>query len=123
MIGYVTLGTNDIEKATEFYDALFGEIGAKRIVSNDRFRMWSVVRGQPMFAVIKPYDGKEATVGNGTMPALLVDSKDTVEKMHTKALELGGTDEGAPGLRGGGQLFIGYFRDLEGHKLAIYAQA
>lgn len=123
MIGYVTLGTNDIEKATAFYDALLGEIGAKRIVSDDRLRMWSVARGQPMLAVIKPYNGEKATIGNGTMPALLVDSAETVSTLHAKALSLGGTDEGAPGPRGAGKLFFGYCRDPEGHKLAFYAPA
>ncbi|MCF8466781.1 MAG: VOC family protein [Sneathiella sp.] len=120
MIGYITLGTNNIDKATEFYDALLGEMGAKRVVTSDRLRMWSVARGQPMLAVIKPYDGEPATVGNGTMPAILVDSADTVTKLHAKALALGGTDEGAPGPRSGGKMFFGYCRDLEGHKLAFY---
>lgn len=121
MIGYITLGTNDIDKAAEFYEALLGEIGAKRVVNEDHLKMWSVARGQPMLGVIKPYDGKPATFGNGTMSALLLDSPETVSRMHAKALELGATDEGAPGPRGAGQLFFGYFRDTEGHKLAFYA--
>ena len=121
MIGYITLGTNDIDKAAEFYEALLGEIGAKRVVNEDHLKMWSVARGQPMLGVIKPHDGKQATFGNGTMSALLLDSPETVSKMHAKALELGATDEGAPGPRGAGQLFFGYFRDQEGHKLAFYA--
>ncbi|MDF2366931.1 VOC family protein [Sneathiella sp.] len=121
MIGYVTLGTNDIDKATEFYEALLGEIGAKRVVDEDHLKMWSVARGQPMLGVIKPHDGKVATFGNGTMPALLMDSPETVSKMYAKALDLGATDEGAPGPRGAGHLFFGYFRDPEGHKLAVYA--
>ncbi|MZR31134.1 VOC family protein [Sneathiella litorea] len=121
MIGYITLGTNDIDKATEFYEALLSEIGAKRVVNEDHLKMWSVARGQPMLGVIKPHNGEAATFGNGTMPALLLDSTETVTKMHAKAIELGGTDEGAPGPRGGGQLFFGYFRDPEGHKIAFYA--
>ncbi|WP_334128678.1 VOC family protein [Sneathiella sp.] len=120
MIGYVTLGTNDIEKSTAFYDALLGEIGAKRIISSDRMSMWSVARGQPMLAVIKPYDGKPAVAGNGTMPALAMDSSETVKKMYEKAISLGATDEGAPGPRQDGRMYFGYVRDPEGHKLAFY---
>lgn len=121
MIGYVTLGTNDLEKATAFYDALLGLINAKRIISSDRMSMWSVGRGQPMLAVIKPYDGKPATAGNGTMPAIITDSPETVKKLHEKALSLGATDEGAPGPRQDGRMYFGYVRDPEGHKLAFFS--
>lgn len=120
MIGYVTLGTNDIEKATGFYDALLGELGARRIVSDDHIRMWSVAKGAPMLSVIKPYNGEPATIGNGTMPAIAVDSIEKVAQLHAKALELGGTDEGAPGPRRNDTMEFGYIRDLEGHKLAFY---
>ena len=123
MIGYVTLGTNDIDKSTAFYDALLGEVGAKKVMNTDRLRMWSVARGQPMLAVIKPYDGGTATAGNGTMPALLMDSQETVRKMHAKAISLGATDEGAPGPRMDGKMYFGYVRDPEGHKLAFYTPA
>ncbi|WP_340150242.1 VOC family protein [uncultured Sneathiella sp.] len=123
MIGYVTLGTNDIDKATEFYDELLAEIGAKRVLSNDRLRMWSVARGQPMLAVIKPYDQKEATIGNGTMVAILLENAEMVGKMHAKALSMGCEDEGPLGPRGSGQSVFAYCRDLEGHKLAFYAPA
>lgn len=123
MIGYVTLGTNDIEKATEFYDTLLAEVGAKRVLSNNRLRMWSVARGQPMLAVIKPYDGEEATIGNGTMTAILLENAEMVGKMHAKALSLGCKDEGPLGPRGSGQSVFAYFRDPEGHKLAFFAPA
>ncbi|MEX0584085.1 MAG: VOC family protein, partial [Sneathiella sp.] len=103
MIGYVTLGTNDIEKATEFYDTLLGEIGAKRVLSNERLRMWSAARGQPMLAVIKPYDGEKATIGNGTMTAILLENVEMIAKMHAKALSLGCKDEGPLGPRGSGK--------------------
>lgn len=121
MIGYVTLGTNDIEKSAAFYDALLGEVGAKRVINTDRLCMWSVARGQPMLAVIKPYDGEKATPGNGTMPALLMDSTEIVQKLYEKALSLGALDEGAPGPRAGGNMYFSYVRDPEGHKLAFYS--
>ena len=120
MIGYTTLGTNDLERAQGFYDALLGELGAGRIMENDRITIWGTKPGQGMVAVITPFDGKDATPGNGTMVAIAVDSPETVARVHAKALELGGSDEGEPGPRGGGQANFGYCRDLDGNKLAFY---
>ena len=122
MIGYVTLGTNDLDRAARFYDALLGELGASRMMEDDRFVVWSTGPGNPAISVMKPFDEKEATVGNGMMVALLVDSTGTVDKLHAKALELGAADEGAPGLRGGG-FYLAYFRDLDGNKLNFFCMA
>ena len=119
MIGYITLGTNDLEKAKAFYDALLGELGASRIMSDDHMALWATKPGVGMLSLIQPYDKKEATIGNGTMTAIAVDNPEMVAKMHAKALSLGGTDEGAPGPRGE-KMEFGYCRDLEGHKLAFY---
>ena len=119
MIGYVTLGTNDFHRATAFYDALLGELGAKRFMEMERLVAWAVKPGQPALGVIKPYNGQPSTVGNGTMVAIHVDSKDKVDTLHKKALELGGSDEGAPGLRGG-TFYAGYFRDPDGNKLNFF---
>lgn len=95
MIGYVTLGTNDLPRAAAFYDALLGEVGAKRMMENDQFIAWSVRPDLPGFGITKPIDKKVATVGNGVMVALAVDSNAKVDTMHRKALQLGGKDEGA----------------------------
>jgi predicted lactoylglutathione lyase len=119
MIGYVTLGTNDLARAARFYDAVLGEIGAKRAMEMESFIAWAVAPNTPMVSVIKPFDGKAATVGNGVMVALMVDSKAKVEALHKKALALGGKDEGAPGPRGDG-FYAGYFRDLDGNKLNAF---
>lgn len=119
MIGYVTLGTNDLERGTAFYAALLGEIGAKEVMKNDRMVMFGTERGAPMLGVCKPYDEKDATAGNGTMVALDVGSQEAVQKIYAKAIELGGTDEGEPGLRGG-NFYGGYFRDLDGNKLVAF---
>jgi predicted enzyme related to lactoylglutathione lyase len=119
MIGYMTFGTNDLEKAGKFYDELFEIIGAKRFMSDDHIILWATKQGIGMFSVITPNDGKAATVGNGTMAAFAVDSLDTIKRMHTKVLELGGSDEGEPGPRGDSFNF-GYARDLEGNKMAFY---
>ena len=119
MIGYVTLGTQDIARAAAFYDALLATIGASRFIESDRFIAWAVSPKRPSLAVAVPYDGKPANVGNGTMVALVMDSRDKVDALHSKALELGGSDEGAPGPRGDG-FYAGYFRDLDGNKLNAF---
>lgn len=119
MIGYVTLGTNDLERAIGFYDAILGEIGARRAMENDRMVGWVTGGTGAMLAIAKPYDEQEATVGNGVMPAIQVTSEEDVDRVYGKAIELGGTDEGPPGLRGG-TFYGGYFRDLDGNKLVAY---
>lgn len=119
MIGYVTLGTNDLQRAANFYDALLAELGAKRYMESDKFVAWAVRPDVPSLGVIKPFDGRAATAGNGTMVALAVDSTELVDRLHRKAMSLGGKDEGAPGSRGEG-FYAGYFRDLDGNKLNVY---
>lgn len=119
MIGYVTIGTNDLPRAAAFYDALLGEIGAKRMMENDQFVAWSVKPDQPGLGVTKPFDKKAATVGNGVMVALMVDSPAKVDALYRKALQLGAKDEGPAGPRGEG-FYAGYFRDLDGNKLNFF---
>lgn len=119
MIGYVTLGTNNLPRAAAFYDALLSEIGAKRMMEGDSFVAWSVRPDLPGLGVTLPYDKKAASVGNGVMVALVVDSKEKVNSLHRKALELGATDEGAPGERSP-EFYAGYFRDLDGNKLNVF---
>jgi catechol 2,3-dioxygenase-like lactoylglutathione lyase family enzyme len=124
MIGYVTVGSNDLEKARNFYDNLMPTIGAARIMEfGDNFTMYGTSMGRPALAVCKPYDGNPATVGNGNMVSIACDSRARVDALHAKAMELGGQDEGPPGVRGdeGDQAFYGaYFRDLDGNKLAAF---
>jgi catechol 2,3-dioxygenase-like lactoylglutathione lyase family enzyme len=119
MIGYAIFGTNDLPRAAAFYDQLLGSIGAKRWMESDKFVAWACSPDKPALGVIKPYDGNAATVGNGTMVALIMDSKAKVDALHKKAMELGGKDEGAPGPRGDG-FYAGYFRDLDGNKLNAF---
>ncbi len=120
MIGYVLLGTNDIGRAAAFYDALLGVIGAGRFMESERFIAWAVAPDKPSLGVCLPYDGKAASVGNGTMIALTVDSNEKVDAMYRKALELGAADEGKPGPRGTSGFYAAYFRDLDGNKLNCY---
>jgi catechol 2,3-dioxygenase-like lactoylglutathione lyase family enzyme len=119
MIGYVTLGTNDLPRAARFYDEVFGLLGAKRVMEHETFIAWGVSKEQPGIGVTKPFNGKPATVGNGTMVALQVAARDKVQAIYTKALALGGTDEGPPGLRFEG-FYAAYFRDLDGNKLNAF---
>ena len=124
MIGYVTLGTDDLDRSRAFYDALFAEIGASRLMEMDSgFTLYGTGWGKPGVAVTRPYNGEPAVAGNGNMVSLVVDSRDKVDRLHARALELGGSDEGAPGLRGpeGDRAFYGaYFRDPDGNKLCVF---
>ena len=119
MIGYVTLGTNDIERSAAFYDKLLAEIGAKRIMDFETFIVWGNSPTQAGLSVTKPFDGNPATVGNGVMVALVVKEPAQVDKVYKKALELGAKDEGAAGPRGAG-FYAGYFRDPDGNKLNCF---
>jgi catechol 2,3-dioxygenase-like lactoylglutathione lyase family enzyme len=128
MIGYVTLGSDDMPRARAFYDELLGStVGAKRIMEFGGdlggFTMWGTDFDKPGLAVTNPYNKQPAVAGNGNMTAIAMDRRDKVDSLYAKALELGGTCEGSPGLRGeeGPQAFYGaYFRDLDGNKLAAF---
>jgi len=119
MIGYVTLGTNDLPRAARFYDELLGLLGAKRFMEFDTFIAWAVAPDKPGLAATKPFDGNPATVGNGVMVALAVDSKEMVHKVYDKAIELGAKDEGPAGPRMD-NFYAAYFRDLDGNKLNVF---
>ncbi len=120
MIGYVTCGTNNLPRAAEFFDALFSEIGATRHMEDPgRFIAWGVAPDKPGIGITVPFDNKAATVGNGCMVALVVDSREKVDRMHARALALGASDEGAPGERFPG-FYAGYFRDLDGNKFNVF---
>jgi predicted lactoylglutathione lyase len=119
MIGYVTLGTNDLPKAAAFYDELLKEVGARRLWEFPRGIAWGVAEDKPSLCIMTPFDGRPATVGNGVMVALAASSREQVGRVHARALELGGSDEGAVGPRGDG-FYAGYFRDLDGNKLDVF---
>ena len=125
MIGYVTVGTNDLERAAKFYDPIAAEMGVGRMMEFDSFIAWGEPNGAPGIAATKPFDGKTATVGNGTMVALQCKDHDQVQRLYDIALANGGSDEGAPGPRGepdenGMVFYAAYFRDLDGNKLNAF---
>lgn len=120
MLGYVTLGTNDLPRAAAFYDAIAEVMGVGRMMDFDTFIAWGEMDGAPGIAATKPFDGEKATVGNGTMAALAVDTTDKVQAVYDAALANGGSDEGAPGPRGDDGFYAGYFRDPDGNKLNVF---
>ena len=119
MVGYATVGTNDLDRAAAYYDQVLAVAGARRILEYDRIVIWSNEPGGGMLGVCTPFNGQPATPGNGCMAGIRVDSTDVVDRLHAKALQLGGSDEGAPGDRGNG-FYAGYFRDLDGNKLVAF---
>jgi catechol 2,3-dioxygenase-like lactoylglutathione lyase family enzyme len=118
MIGYTTIGSNQFEKALDFYDKLFAVIGGKRMMEYPTQILYGFAKG-PAFGVCKPHNKQPATNGNGAMIALSVGTKENVDAVYNEALKLGGSDEGPPGDRGGG-FYGAYFRDLDNNKLCAY---
>ncbi len=118
-VSYVAVGSNDLERARAFYDALLATIGFKPFVEHSSGGRLYGARGHGIFAVLGPYDGKPATVGNGSMGGFSFETTEEVAAFHAKALELGATNEGDPGERGS-QAFFAYFRDPDGNKLCGY---
>ncbi len=119
MIGYVTIGTNDLARGARFYDAIAKELGIGRQMETDRFIAWGSPNGGAGLGLIRPHDGKPATVGNGVMVALSAKDRAQVDRIYNLALSMGGKDEGAPGQRFDG-FYAAYFRDLDGNKVNAF---
>jgi len=124
MIGYVTLGTNNLNKATAYYDALFESVGVGRTMEEEGyFVAWAPAVDAPGLAAIVPFNKEPASIGNGVMVALFMETPEKVDAFYHKAIELGGTDAGKPGFRPEGNdkgFYAGYFHDLEGNKLNAF---
>jgi len=119
MIGYVTLGTNDLKRAAVFYDAIAKEMGVGRMMDYDTFIAWGEPGGGAGIGLTKPFDGNAACVGNGVMVALAAKDKAQVDRIYNLAMSMGAKDEGPPGDRGGG-FYAAYFRDPDGNKLNAF---
>jgi catechol 2,3-dioxygenase-like lactoylglutathione lyase family enzyme len=120
MIGYVTIGTNDFAQASRYYDELLGALNAKRVMGDgEKWIVWSAAADRPGVCLLKPFDGKPATVGNGSMVALAVPTPADVDRIYALAMRLGSKDEGPAGPRGD-MFYAGYFRDLDGNKLNVF---
>ena len=119
-IGYVTLGTNDLERAVEFYDALLGGLGAGRYIETDRGISWTFGEGTTSLSIMKPFDRQPSSVGNGVMVALGLKNREEVLSVYDQAINLGAEDDGGPGKRGDAGFYAAYIRDLDGNKLALF---
>ena len=122
MIGFVMVGTNNLNKAISFYDVLLETINLKRIVTNEKYAGYSSNENPENieFYVTNPTNKEKATYGNGTQISFLVNSKDTVDKFYNLGIKLGGKDEGAPGIRSGD--YYCYLRDLDENKVCAFAK-
>ena len=118
-VGYVTLGTNNLEKACVFYDELMGSIGFSRIWDDGKLTIWGKSMEEAAVGVTPPFDDGTASVGNGVMVAMQMDNEEQVRAFYDKAMALGASDEGAPGQRID-SFYAGYFRDPDGNKLNAF---
>ena len=118
MIGFVMVGTNDLDKAIIFYDTVLKTIDLTRVEKTDTYASYAPKENSKAieFYVTIPFDNKNATVGNGTQISFYINSKEQVDLFHSLALQLGALDEGAPGERYDGEYYA-YFRDLDGNKI------
>ena len=120
MIGYVTLGTNDLPRGAALYDAIAADMGTGRMMEFGSFIAWGVPDGAAGIALTKPFDGNPASVSNGVMVALQARDPAQVDRLHAIALAQGGVCDGPPGPRGEGGFYAGYFRDPDGNKLNAF---
>jgi len=120
MIGYMTVGVHDMERAKKFYTDIFAEQGAKIVIDSGRIAVIGTERGKPMLAVCEPYDKEAPTPGNGVMVAFPTSTKDEAEALYHRAMSLGATDEGQPGQRIPDRFYGAYVRDPDGNKLCFF---
>ena len=120
MIGYVTLGTNNFDKAAAFYDELCAVLGGARMMEDEGFIAWTNGEGKAALSIIHPNNGEAATVGNGVMVALHAGSRELVDAVYNKAISLDAPCEGPSGPRGDSGFYAGYFRDVDGNKICVF---
>jgi catechol 2,3-dioxygenase-like lactoylglutathione lyase family enzyme len=121
MYSHTTIGANDLARAQAFYDDVLTPLGLEVRFSTEGMIGYGLPGGRPQFLVVRPFDGGEASVGNGSMIALLAPSRALVDACHAVALAQGGRDEGRPGLRPHyhRHYYGAYFRDPDGNKICI----
>lgn len=120
MLSGVCFGTNDLDRAVAFYDAVLPIIGLTRTMKDDVEAGYGLEGETPVFWVLIPFNREPATFGNGTQAMFRVEDQALVDAFHEKVLALGGTDEGAPGPRSYSEGYYGaYCRDHDGNKLHV----
>lgn len=128
MLSYITIGTNNFQRAVDFYDAVFNVLGYSRLRAwTEDWAVWGDANNPDetfSFCLCPPFDNQNATSGNGTMFAFKADTIDLVRRFHATGLLAGGTNEGEPGTRTayGPDFYVAYLRDPDGHKLACVCQ-
>ena len=120
MIGYITLGVSNMDKARSFYTALFKEMGGEELFGFDRIKFFGKSKTEPMLAICIPHNEQSASCGNGGMVAFPAGTPENVDALYAKAIELGATDDGEPGERVPDFFYGAYVRDLDGNKLCFY---
>lgn len=118
MIKRIVVGTNQLNHASKFYDDILALMGMQRVWEIENGVGWAPYSNSPTFALFSPFNKSAATPGNGSMVAFKAADRNQVDLVHSKALKLGGTDEGKPGERGSG-FYAAYFRDLDANKVCI----
>ena len=126
MIGYVMVGTNDLDRSIKFYDELFKVIGLQRTDTDDLCAGYISINGSGTieFYITKPFNKEKATSGNGTQVSFIVNNRDIVDKFHEIGLKLGAQSEGSGGERPEGSgVYYSYIRDLDGNKICAFTNS
>ena len=123
MIGYVMIGTNDLDQGARFYDVLLAPLGLVQVARVETYEAYApkAAKDAIEFYITTPFDQGPATPGNGTMVALAVPTMQALEQFHSLGLQNGGSDEGAPGPREeGSDICYAYIRDADGNKICAF---
>ena len=120
MIGYVTIGVRDMDAAKAYYSKLLSDLGASVLMDMERIAFIGTGMDAPMLAVCVPYNEGDPDPGNGNMVAINAGSKEQVDALYKKAIELGATCDGEPGQRIEDMFYGAYVRDPDGNKSVFY---
>jgi len=124
MLGFATIGTNNIQESCKFYDVVLPTLGIKKVLTTERYIGYAINNNLEKieFYLMKPFNKEAATYGNGTMIAFLAKSRFEVDNFHKVAIENGAINEGVPGFRpSDSRDYYAYIRDVDGNKICAYS--